>query len=98
MTHTTTFAGTDQWAGLMVESSFLMADAAMVMGLRSWRMMLGGHAGTREAERMLGEKVEAGFELAGALASGRVRTPEAAARKALDVYGRRIRANRKRLG
>ena len=47
---------------------------------------------------MMDEKVESGFELAGAFASGKVKTPEGAARKALDVYGKRVRANRKRLG
>lgn len=87
-----------QWAQLWARSSFLMADAAMVLAMRSWRMMLGGRDGAREGERMIAEKVEAGFELAGALASGRVKTPEAAARKAVSVYGKRIRANRKRLG
>jgi hypothetical protein len=75
-----------------------MADAAMVLTMRSWRMMLGGPGGAREGERMIAEKVEAGFELAGAIASGRVRSPEAAASKAVSVYGKRIRANRKRLG
>jgi hypothetical protein len=87
-----------QWAHLWTRTSFLMADAAMVLAMRSWRMMLGGPGSVREGERMLSEKVEAGFELAGALASGRVKTPEAAARKAVSVYGKRIRANRKRLG
>ncbi len=47
---------------------------------------------------MVGETVEAGFELAGAVASGRVRTPEGAARAAIGTYGKRVRANRKRLG
>jgi hypothetical protein len=37
------------------------------------------------------------MELSGALAGGGVRSPEAAARKALTVYGKRVRANRKRL-
>ena len=78
-------------------SSFLMADAAMVMVLRAMRMMTGGRTAAREAELMVGEKVEAGFELAGALAAGKVRTPEAGARKALAVYGKKVRANRKRL-
>ena len=87
-----------QWTQLWVRSSFLMADAAMVVAMRSVRMMLGGPGSAREGERMLAEKVEAGFELAGAFASGRVKTPEAAARKAVSVYGKRIRANRKRLG
>ena len=89
---------TAAWARLMVDASWLWADAAMVATLRSWRMMAGGRPASREAERMLSEKVEAGFELAGALAGGSVRTPEAAARKALTVYGKRVRGNRKRLG
>jgi hypothetical protein len=88
---------TAAWSRLMVDASWLWADAAMVAALRSWRVMAGGPSAGREIERMLGEKVEAGFELAGALAGGRVKTPEAAARKALSVYGQRIRANRKRL-
>ncbi len=90
-------AALHQWTTLWVDASFLMADAAAVMMLRSLRMMAGGAAASREAERMIGEKVEAGSELAGALASGRVRTPEAAARKAMSVAGKRVRANRKRL-
>lgn len=86
------------WTRLWIDTSFLMADAAMVMAMRSWRMMGGGRPATREAERMFGEKVEAGFELAGALAAGRVASPDAAARKAISVYGRRVRENRRRLG
>ena len=86
------------WTRLWVDGAFMMADAAAVMMLRSMRMMNGGRAAQDEVERMVGEKIEAGFELAGAMASGRVRTPEAAARKAMSVAGKRVRANRKRLG
>ena len=87
------------WTRLMFDASRLWADAGMVVALRSWRMMSGSPvAAQREVDRMLSEKVAAGFELAGALAGGRVRTPEAAARKAIGVYGKRVRGNRKRLG
>lgn len=86
------------WSRLMFDASRLWADAGMVVVLRSWRIMTGGPAAARELERTVGEKVEAGAELAGALAGGRVRSPEAAARKAMAVYGRKVRANRKRLG
>jgi len=86
------------WSRLMFDASRLWADAGMVVALRSWRMMAGGPAAQREVERMLSEKVEAGFELAGAFAGGRVKSPEAAARKALGVYGKRVRDNRRRLG
>lgn len=87
-----------QWTRLWLDASFVMADAAMVVAMRNWRMMAGGPAATREGERMIAEKVEAGFELAGSLASGRIKTPEGAARKAISVYGKKVRANRKRLG
>ena len=87
------------WTRLMFDASRLWADAGIVVALRSWRMMSGSPAAApREVDRMLSEKVAAGFELAGALAGGRVRTPEAAARKAIGVYGKRVRGNRKRLG
>jgi hypothetical protein len=98
MTRSTATFAAYPWARLWVDTSFLMADAAMVMSMRMGRMMIGGRAAEAETGRMLSEKVEAGFELAGALASGRVKTPEGAARKTLDVYGKRIRANRRRLG
>ena len=82
----------------MFDVSRLWADAGMVVAFRSWRMMAGGPAADREVRRMVSEKVEAGTELAGALAGGRVRSPEAAARKALTVYGKHVRGNRRRLG
>lgn len=87
-----------QWTRLWVDTSFMMADSAAVMVMRTMRMMSGGRVASREAERMLGEKAEAGFELAGAMASGKMKTPEAAARKTVSVLGKRVRANRKRLG
>ena len=85
------------WSRLMFDATRLWADAGMVVALRSWRVMAGGPAAQRELERMLSEKVEAGFELAGLLAGGRVKSPAGAARKALRVYGKRVRGNRERL-
>jgi len=94
---TRTNAATD-WPRLMFDVSLLWADAGMVVALRSWRIVAGGPAvSQREVERMFSEKVEAGSELAGALAGGRVKSPGAAARKALKVYGKRVRGNRRRL-
>ena len=93
-----TRSNSTDWSRLMFDASRLWADAGMVVALRSWRMMAGGPAANREFERMVGEKVEAGSELAGALAGGRVTTPKAAARKALTIYGKRVRGNRRRLG
>jgi hypothetical protein len=82
----------------MFDASQLWAEAGTVVALRSWRIMAGGPAARREFERMISEKVEAGSELTGALAGGRVRSPEAAARKALRIYGKHVRGNRRRLG
>ena len=98
MTRPVSAATAATWSRLWLDTSFLMADAAMVMTMRGWRMMAGGRPAVREAERMVSEKVEAGFELAGAVARGRVKSPEGAARAAIGTYGKRVRANRKRLG
>jgi hypothetical protein len=86
------------WSRLMFDASRLWVDAGTVIALRSWKMRAGGPAAARELERSMSEKVEAGAELAGALAGGRIRSPKAAARKTISVYGRKVRANRKRLG
>jgi hypothetical protein len=98
MTRTPSTAVAAQWTRLWVDTSFLMADAAAVMMMRSIRMMSGGRIASREAERMLSEKIETGFELGGALAAGKMKTPQTAARKTVSVMGKRVRANRKRLG
>jgi hypothetical protein len=89
---------TTDWTKLLLDASLLCADAGIVVVLRSWRLMAGGAVAQRELERMFSEKAEAGFELAGALAGGRVKSPEGAARKTLGIYGKRVRGNRRRLG
>lgn len=95
-------AKTHPWPRLMTDAALLSAEAGAVIMLRSWRLMAGGAAAAAEAERMVGEKVAVGIELAGALAAaaatGRPHSPEAATRKALTVYRRHVRANRRRLG
>ena len=88
---------TDDWANLMLDASRLWADAGLVVALRSWRMMHGGAAASREFERMVSEKMEAGFELTGALATGRLASPEAATREVLGIFGKRVRGNYRRL-
>lgn len=88
---------TDDWANLMFDASRLWTDAGLVVALRSWRVMQGGAAGSREFERMLSEKVEAGFELADALATGGLASPEATTRRVLGIFGKRVRGNYRRL-
>ena len=86
------------WTSLMVDASRLWVEAGMVIALRSWRMMHGGPGAAREFERMVSEKVLAGFELAGAIAAGRLTSPENATRETLGVFGKSVRSNRRRLG
>ena len=91
-------AQTADWSRIMLDASQLWAEAGTVIALRSWRMMAGGAAAEVELQQMVSEKVEAGMELAGALAGGRVQSAHAAARKALSIYGRHVRGNHRRLG
>ena len=86
------------WSKIMVDSALMGMDAWAVMGLRTMKFMTGGSAAEREAQRMVGEKLAAGFEYAAALSGGNIRTPEAAARKAVAIAGGKVRANRRRLG
>ncbi|HEX2216734.1 MAG TPA: hypothetical protein VHG27_08615 [Xanthobacteraceae bacterium] len=69
------------------------------MALRSAKLAAGGPAATLEAQRMMAEKstamLEAQFAAGLALASGASR--DAAGRKALGCYRRRVKANRRRL-
>jgi hypothetical protein len=74
------------------------AEAAGVMALRASRIALGGAAGERETKRMLAEKAESAWELGLAFATGGLGlTPDAVARGTLAHYGKRVRANRRRL-
>ena len=57
MTFTVSNAAAAQWTRLWLDTSMLMADAAMVMSMRGWRLMAGGASAAREAERMLGGTV-----------------------------------------
>lgn len=87
-----------QWTRLWFDGAALMADSATVIGLRTLTMMKGGTAAARECERMVAEKAAAGVELVATLASGRVLTTHGAARAAIRIAGKRVRANRRRLG
>lgn len=86
------------WPELAFDSWLLMGEAATVIWLRSMRLMMGGPAGTREAQRMWSEKVTAGLTLMPALMAGGVaQSPEAIGAAALDHYRKPVRANRLRL-
>ena len=76
----------------------LSLEASQVMWLRGMRMMAGGPLATREAERMLAEKVEAALTLWPAIASGGIgQSVEEVGARALRHYRKPVRANRRRL-
>ncbi|MGD1876789.1 MAG: hypothetical protein ACFB13_04720 [Kiloniellaceae bacterium] len=86
------------WVGLAWDSWALGLEASSVVGLRSLRIAAGGASGAAEARRMVSEKIEAA--VAGqtlVLTGGLGVTAPAAASKTLKHYGRKVRANRRRL-
>jgi len=73
-------------------------EASSVIALRTLKMATGGLAADKEARRMMSEKFEAGLALQVlALTGGLGLTPGGAAATTLAHYGRRVRANRRRL-
>jgi hypothetical protein len=69
-----------------------------VIAQRSAVLALGGAKAQLEAERMVAEKAEAAWELGLALATGELGVrPETVARRTLEHYGKRVRANGRRL-
>ena len=86
------------WIGLAWDSWALGLEASSVIGLRTLRISAGGPSGAAEARRMLSEKVEAAVAWQTlALTGGLGATAPAAASKTLKHYGRKVRANRRRL-
>jgi hypothetical protein len=70
----------------------------MVIGLRAARIAAGGAAADAEARRMISEKVDAALSWqALAMAGGLGSTGAAVAAATLKHYGRKVRANRRRL-
>jgi hypothetical protein len=87
------------WFALSSEAALLGLEAQCVIALRLIRLAAGGALAESEARRMITEKVEALGEAqaAAAIASINGRNSNKVAEKALGVYKRRIRANRRRL-
>ena len=86
------------WVGLAWDSWALGLEASSVVGLRSLRIAAGGASGAAEARRMVSEKIEAAVAWQTlVLTGGRGVTAPAAAAKTLKHYGRKVRANRRRL-
>ena len=89
---------TKSWPELAFDSWLLMGEASTVMWLRSMRLMMGGPLATREAQRMVSEKLTASLTLMPALmAGGMAQSAEALGAAALAHYRGPVRANRARL-
>lgn len=75
------------------------ADVQRVMTLRMMRIVAGGPRGSKEAYRMVAEKVAAAGEAQGAalLALATGASPATAAKRVGTRYRRAVRANKRRL-
>ena len=86
------------WPELAFDSWLLMGEASMVIWLRSMRLMMGGPLATREAQRMMSEKFNAGMTLMPALMAGGLgQSAEAMSAATLGHFGKPVRANHRRL-
>ena len=87
------------WAGIGMDMWSIGYDASIVIGLRTMKIAMGGAAGEREAKLMVDEKMRAAMEMQTSLLTGRLGTsPARAASATVKHYGRKVRANRRRLG
>jgi len=87
------------WFSITREAGRLAIEAQSVVALRVARLARGGKRGSAEAQRMIVEKVEALGEANAAAARALLagEHPSAIADKAMRIYGRRVRHNRRRL-
>jgi hypothetical protein len=87
------------WLSLFFETAKLGVEAQSVIALRLLRFAGGGAAAQTEVNRMITDKIAAGFEMhaaaASAIASGQKDT--VVADSVLRVMKRRVHANKRRL-
>lgn len=86
------------WLSFGLKARQIGLEAQGVIAVRMLRLSAGGARAEAEASRMVTEKILAADEAqmaAAAVMSGRKK--HVVARKALNVYGKRVRANRRRL-
>jgi hypothetical protein len=80
-----------KWMKLALDTSLLVFESQQVIGLRLLKLTLGGAAASREANRMVAEKMTAFGEAATKVATGRT------TRSIVKGYRTKVRANRRRL-
>jgi hypothetical protein len=86
------------WLTLGFDAWQLALEANTVIGLRMMKAAAGGPAAELEASRMVTEKVAAAFDLQAQLVSAVLTGAHAGApSKAVAMYRRKVRANRRRL-
>ncbi|HEX4408087.1 MAG TPA: hypothetical protein VH206_04865 [Xanthobacteraceae bacterium] len=87
------------WFTLSSQAVLLGIEAQSVMAMRMMRLAAGGANGQAEAQRMVTEKVAAFAEAHAAAVAGVVAGSNGhhVAKKVLNVYGKRVRGNRRRL-
>jgi hypothetical protein len=87
------------WFALSAQAVRMCWDTQAVMVLRALRIAKGGARAEVETQRMITEKVAALAEaqLAATAATLKGRKKHRVAKKALAVYARRVRRNRRRL-
>jgi geranylgeranyl pyrophosphate synthase len=87
------------WLGVAYDAARLLFEAQWVVAARMSRIAAGGAVAETEVQRMVTEKtaafMEAQIAAASAFAGGR--KGPAAAKRALRVYRKRVRGNRRRL-
>jgi hypothetical protein len=87
------------WIAIAQDATRLSLEAQRVIALRLGRLARGGKRGRAEAHKMVAEKAEALVQAQVAAAKSVMSGEQAPtiARKTLDIYGKRVRRNRRRL-
>ena len=87
------------WIWLGMKAWQIGFEAQSVVALRMLRLAAGGARAQAEASRMVTEKILAAGEAQAAAATATMRGDKkhVVAGKALNIYGKRVRANRRRL-
>jgi len=87
------------WFAITCDAMRLGVEAQGVVALRLARLAKGGSSGWAEARRMTTEKIDAlaTLQFAAAMTVLSGRQGASIAREAIGIYGKRVRANRRRL-
>jgi hypothetical protein len=87
------------WANMAVQGTMLAIEAQQVIAMRLTKMAMGGPDVHREAELMVAEKLQTAAECGQMWISAALGgTSDTAPQKMLQLYRRKVRANRRRLG